>query len=147
MTVAVAFALIGGVILIGFLANLLFRLTRISSVLLLIAIEVLLGPVTGWVTSGSLIVIAPFFGTIALLIILFEGGLELDILTVLQQAPRALFVDWRERQKLAAGSVEADMMISKQSLMPAAPLKRTKARGIVGTCFSPSRISLVIVLD
>ena len=89
MTVAVAFALIGGVILIGFLANLLFRLSRIPSVLLLIAIGVLLGPGTGWISSDSLVAIAPFFGTMALLIILFEGGLELDILTVLQQAPKA----------------------------------------------------------
>ena len=89
MTVAIAFALIGAVILIGFLTNLLFRLTRIPSVLLLIGIGILLGPVTGWVTSASLISIAPFFGTMALLIILFEGGLELDIESVMRQAPRA----------------------------------------------------------
>jgi cell volume regulation protein A len=89
MTVAISFALIGGVILIGFLAHLLFRVTKIPSVLLLIAIGVLLGPITGWVTSDALIGIAPFFGTMALLIILFEGGLELDIETVVRQAPRA----------------------------------------------------------
>jgi cell volume regulation protein A len=89
MTVAIAFALIGGVILIGFLANLLFRATKIPSVLILIAIGVLLGPVAGWITSNSLITIAPFLGALALLIILFEGGLELDISTVVRQAPKA----------------------------------------------------------
>ncbi len=92
MTVSIAFALIGGVILIGFFANLLFRLTKIPSVLLLIAIGVALGPITGWVTSSSLITIAPFFGTMALLIILFQGGLELDIESVVKEAPRAAFL-------------------------------------------------------
>lgn len=89
MTVSIAFAVIGGVILIGFFANLLFRLTKIPSVLLLISMGVVLGPATGWITSASLIEIAPFFGTIALLIILFEGGLELDLDSVLKQAPKA----------------------------------------------------------
>ena len=94
MTVAIAFAFIGGVILIGFFANLLFRVTKIPSVLLLMAIGVLLGPVTGLVTSGELVSIAPFFGTLALLIILFEGGLELDISSVLKQAPRATILSF-----------------------------------------------------
>jgi potassium/hydrogen antiporter len=89
MTVSVAFAVIGGVILIGFLANLLFRITKIPSVLFLIAMGVTLGPLTGWITSASLIRIAPIFGTVALLIILFEGGLELDIESVVRQAPKA----------------------------------------------------------
>lgn len=89
MSVPVLFALIGGVILVGFLANLLFRLTRIPSVLLLIAIGVVMGPVTGWIRSDALIAIAPFFGALALLVILFEGGLELEIGHVVRHAPRA----------------------------------------------------------
>lgn len=89
MSVPVLFALIGGVILVGFLANLLFRVTRIPSVLLLIAIGVVMGPVTGWIRSDALIAIAPFFGALALLVILFEGGLELEIGHVVRHAPRA----------------------------------------------------------
>ncbi|MDT8322678.1 MAG: cation:proton antiporter [Bacteroidota bacterium] len=89
MNVPIFFALIGGIILIGFLANLLFKLTKIPSVLLLMGIGVFLGPVTGWIASDQLVNIAPYFGTMALLIILFEGGLELDIMTVVRQAPKA----------------------------------------------------------
>ena len=79
----------GGIILVGFLANLLFRLTKIPSVLLLISLGVVLGPVTGIIASDLLVRVAPYIGTLALIIILFEGGLELDIATVLRQAPRA----------------------------------------------------------
>jgi cell volume regulation protein A len=88
MTVPLLFALLGSVILVGFLANLLFRLTKIPSVLVLIAIGVVLGPVTGWIRHDALLAIAPFFGAIALLVILFEGGLELDVAHVIRHAPR-----------------------------------------------------------
>lgn len=88
MTVPVLFALVGAVILLGFLGNLLFRLTHIPSVLLLIGIGVVLGPVTGWIRHDALIAIAPYFGAVALLVILFEGGLELDIAHVVRHAPR-----------------------------------------------------------
>ncbi|MFZ1729154.1 MAG: cation:proton antiporter [Bacteroidota bacterium] len=89
MNVPIFFALMGGIILLGFLANLLFKVTKIPSVLLLMGIGVFLGPVTGWLASDALLRFAPYFGTMALLIILFEGGLELDIRTVVKQAPRA----------------------------------------------------------
>jgi cell volume regulation protein A len=92
MTVAMLFALIGGVILLGFLANLLFRVTRIPSVLLLIGIGVVLGPVSGLIRSDALLAIAPFFGAAALLVILFEGGLELEIAHVIRHAPRTVLL-------------------------------------------------------
>ncbi len=88
MTVSMLFALVGTVILLGFLGNLLFKLTKIPSVLLLIAIGVMLGPVTGWIQHDALLDIAPYFGAAALLVILFEGGLELDIAHVIRHAPR-----------------------------------------------------------
>jgi cell volume regulation protein A len=92
VTVPLLFALLGTVILVGFLANLLFKLTKIPSVLVLIAIGVVLGPATGWIQHDALLTIAPFFGAVALLVILFEGGLELDIAHVVRHAPRtALF--------------------------------------------------------
>ena len=88
MSVPVLFALVGTVILLGFLGNLLFRLTKIPSVLLLVAIGVVLGPVTGWIRHDALLSIAPYFGAVALLVILFEGGLELDLAHVVRHAPR-----------------------------------------------------------
>jgi cell volume regulation protein A len=88
MTVPLLFALVGVVILVGFLANLLFRVTKIPSVLVLVGIGVLLGPVTGWLRHDALLTIAPFFGGLALLVILFEGGLELEIGHVVRHAPR-----------------------------------------------------------
>ncbi|MFO7693410.1 MAG: cation:proton antiporter [Vicinamibacterales bacterium] len=88
MTVPLLFALVGSVILVGFLANLLFRVTKVPSVLLLVGLGVVLGPVTGLIRSDALLAIAPFFGAAALLVILFEGGLELEIVHVARHAPK-----------------------------------------------------------
>lgn len=112
MTVPVLFALVGLIILAGFLANLLFRVTKIPSVLALIGIGVLLGPVTGWIQNDSLLAIAPYFGAIALLVILFEGGLELEIGHVVRHAPRtAIFTTVVFAVSMAAVSAVAHLAV------------------------------------
>lgn len=86
------FVMVGGVIVAGFLGNLLFKFAKIPSVLLLMAIGVLLGPVFNIVQSDLLFDFAPYFGTVALIIILFEGGLDLEIDTVVQQFGKAILL-------------------------------------------------------
>lgn len=86
------FVMVGGVIVAGFLGNLLFKFAKIPSVLLLMGIGVLLGPVFNIVQSDLLFDFAPYFGTVALIIILFEGGLDLEIDTVVQQFGKAILL-------------------------------------------------------
>lgn len=86
------FVMVGGIIVAGFLGNLLFKFAKIPSVLLLMAVGILLGPVFGIVKSDLLFDFAPYFGTVALIIILFEGGLDLEIETVVQQFGKAIFL-------------------------------------------------------
>lgn len=86
------FVMVGGIIVAGFLGNLLFKFAKIPSVLLLMTIGILLGPVFNIVQSDLLFDVAPYFGTVALMIILFEGGLDLDIDTVVQQFGKAIFL-------------------------------------------------------
>ncbi len=84
--------LLGGIIGVGFIGNLFFERTRIPSVLLLIAIGIVLGPVTRIVPPETVRPFMPFFGAIALTIILFEGGLDLDLQHTLRQAGRAVLL-------------------------------------------------------
>lgn len=71
------FLLAGIIIFIGFFGTLFFQKTRIPDVLFLIIIGVLLGPIAGWIKAVDLENITPYFGRLALIIILFEGGLHL----------------------------------------------------------------------
>jgi Na+:H+ antiporter len=73
------FALLGGLIVLAFTANRLFRHTRIPDHVVLIVIGVLLGPVFHWIDVEKLKPVTQAFGTLALIVILFEGGLELKL--------------------------------------------------------------------
>ncbi|MCG3155856.1 MAG: hypothetical protein DKINENOH_02464 [bacterium] len=84
--------LLGGIIGVGFIGNLFFERTRIPSVLLLIAIGIVLGPLTRIVPPELVRPFMPAFGAVALTIILFEGGLDLDIRHTLRQAGRAILL-------------------------------------------------------
>ncbi len=85
MEVVIIFLIAGTIILIGFLGSLSFERTRIPDVLALLGTGVLLGPVFGLVETQTLTAFAEYFGLFALMIILFEGGMDIDIDRLLKE--------------------------------------------------------------
>ena len=79
MEIAFVFLIAGAVILIGFLGSLSFERTSIPDVLLLLGIGIILGPALKLVDLATLTGFAEYFGLFALMIILFEGGMDIDI--------------------------------------------------------------------
>ena len=69
----------------GFAGRALFQKTRIPDIPILLGIGVLLGPVLHLVETPMLIPLAPYIGTLALLVIMLEGGMSLDVDRVLRQ--------------------------------------------------------------
>ncbi len=67
-----------------------FRWTRVPDVVVLMAAGVLLGPVFHLAKPAQFVQITHAFGTLALLLILFEGGLELNIRQTLRHFPGGL---------------------------------------------------------
>lgn len=90
----VTFALIlaGGIIVIGFLGNYLFKRTGIPDMLFLIILGLLIGPVTGLVDGNSLTSFAPYLAALALVFILFDGGMAMNIYRVFSESPRAVIL-------------------------------------------------------
>ena len=86
------FALLGGLLVLAFISNRLFRYTRIPTVVVLIATGLLLGPALGWVDAARFEGVTQAFGTLALILILFEGGLELDIRDTVRHFPGGLLL-------------------------------------------------------
>lgn len=76
---------VGCLSLLGFLGDRMFQKTGFPDVLLLLVVGTLLGPVLGLVDARNLSLITPYFGTLALIFILFDGGLELDFNIILRQ--------------------------------------------------------------
>ncbi len=90
LSVETVLGLIGVVILVGLAGEVGFKRTGIPSVLFLMGLGVLLGPVLGYADAQQVSKLAPYLGTLALIIILFDGGLNLQFMKVLQETPLAL---------------------------------------------------------
>ena len=85
MKVPFVYAVAGLIILAGVGGKALFRKTRIPDIPVLLGIGVLLGPVLHLVHGDALLPLAPYVGTLALLMIMLEGGMNLDVDRVVGQ--------------------------------------------------------------
>ncbi len=90
MNLTSLFGLLGGLLVLAFAANRLFRWTRIPDVVVLMATGVVIGPVLGWARPDQFKDVTHAFGTLALILILFEGGLDLNIRETLSHFPGGL---------------------------------------------------------
>lgn len=81
------FAFLGALLALAFVANRLYRLTRVPDVIVLMAVGLVLGPVLHWVHAVQFEGVTHILGTLALILILFEGGLELNLRDTLRHFP------------------------------------------------------------
>lgn len=79
MPVSFVFLIAGVIILLGFFGSFLFERTKVPDVLILMAVGVVLGPVSGLFSTGNMTHFAEYFGAFALMVILFEGGMDMDL--------------------------------------------------------------------
>ncbi|MGV8078959.1 MAG: cation:proton antiporter [Syntrophales bacterium] len=84
MEVVLLFFIAGAIILVGFLGNVAFEKFKIPDVLVLLGIGVVLGPVFNLIDHRLLSSFAESFGMFALIVILFEGGMDVKIRTLIQ---------------------------------------------------------------
>lgn len=75
--------LLGGLLFLAFAAEGLFARLRLPPVVVLVLAGLILGPVAHVLPAGRFLAVAPHFGALAFLLILFEGGLDLDLTAVL----------------------------------------------------------------
>ena len=76
----------GVVIFLGVAGEAFFKKTGIPDVAFLMVLGVILGPVLGIIQPEAVIQVVPYFAALALIIIMFDGGLNLDIKHVIKTA-------------------------------------------------------------
>ncbi len=86
------FGLLAALLMLAYVANRLSRLTRVPDLIVLLLIGVTLGPILHWVPSASFQGVIDVFGTLALILILFSGGVELRLRQAARHAPAALLL-------------------------------------------------------
>jgi cell volume regulation protein A len=92
MTAVQIIGFIGILLIIGFLADYLFRKARFPDILILVALGYLIGPAFHIVNPSDIAPASQIIASLALVVILFNGGLDLEFAKVLSSAPRALIL-------------------------------------------------------
>jgi cell volume regulation protein A len=92
MALNLFFALLGGLLVLAFVANRLVRFTGVPDVIILMATGVLIGPVLHWINPEIFRSATQGFGSLALILILFEGGLELKLREIVSHFGGGLFL-------------------------------------------------------
>src|SRR3990167_693576 len=90
MTTALVILFVGLLVFLSHFLTTLFEKTRIPDVLPLVALGLLIGPVTKLVTPEAFGKVGPVFTTVALVIILFESGLGLEVASLREAMSRML---------------------------------------------------------
>jgi cell volume regulation protein A len=92
MEMARIFGLPALLLIIAFGANRLSKLTRVPDIIVLLGIGITLGPILHWVHATTFQGAVRILGTFALVLILFEGGLELRLRQALRYLPAGLLL-------------------------------------------------------
>ena len=87
-----AFLVAAVIIIFGFLGEEFFKRTNIPDPLLLLLLGVIMGPIFGFFAQEQLLAITPYFSALALMIILFDGGLNMNINDAVRNSPRAIIM-------------------------------------------------------
>ena len=74
------------VIILGVLGEAFFKKTGVPDILFLMMLGIVIGPVLGIIQPEAVLEIVPYFAAVALIIIMFDGGLNLHIGKVLKTA-------------------------------------------------------------
>ncbi|MEM1551716.1 MAG: cation:proton antiporter [Candidatus Bathyarchaeia archaeon] len=137
--VTLALALAGSIIVIGFLGNYFFERTGFPDMIFLIVLGMLVGPMAKLVDTGFIMPLAPYFAALALVFILFDGGMAMNIYRVFTESPRATVL-------AVAGfglSVAATTLFAALLLMPDKPVTYSI---LLGTILGGSSSIVVISL-
>ncbi len=97
MDVISALIILGVIMVLGFIGNYIFNRTQIPSIVWLLLFGLVVGAFFRFesfqVTYPELLMtISSFFGAIAIVIILFDGGINTDIYQLFKGAPRGLLL-------------------------------------------------------
>ncbi len=87
-TTLLSLLLLAAIFLLGFFGNQFFKKTKISDILILIIVGLLFGPIFNVIPVSIIEILrglAPVFATIALIVLLFDGGLYLNFRKVLTE--------------------------------------------------------------
>jgi len=104
------FGIPAALLVVAVVANRLSRWTRVPDIIVLLLIGVGLGPILHWVDLSHFSVVR-VLGMLALILILFEGGLELRLKETIRYSPGAMLLAVLIRRHKAKKNATADNIV------------------------------------
>lgn len=92
MDSAIAITSIGLIIFLSYFLSRFFKKTKIPDVLPLFLLGIIIGPLTGWVKLSHFGNLGGIFATLALLVILFESGIDIHLRRLFKSFHRTLLL-------------------------------------------------------
>mgnify|MGYP000884519721 CR=1 FL=1 len=92
MDLTLAIISTGGIAFLGYLLAFIFKKTNIPDVLPLVLIGILIGPISGLVNLSFFGQLGPILAVLALILILFEGGMEMNFRELGQSFSRSIIL-------------------------------------------------------
>lgn len=92
MDLTLAIISTGGIAFLGYLLAFLFKKTNIPDVLPLVLIGILIGPISGLIDLSFFGQLGPILAVLALILILFEGGMEMNFRELSQSFSRSIIL-------------------------------------------------------
>jgi len=80
---------VAGILLLGAVGEVMFRRTGIPDVIWLVVAGAVIGPIGGIVSRDELTTIAPYFAAFTLVVIMFQGGVSLNLRDLAHSAARS----------------------------------------------------------
>jgi len=85
-------ALFGATIVVGYIGSLIFSRTKIPDILWLLIFGLIIGPLLGLVDRGLFLAISPILAALAILLILFDAGLNMDFYQMVRSFSRSILL-------------------------------------------------------
>ena len=149
LDITLALIILGVIMLLGFIGNFIFDRTQIPSIVWLLVFGLIVGFIFNVrnIDPNLLMTVSKFFAAIAIVIILFDGGINIDLYKLFKGAPRGLLLT----VSAFSLSILATMLIVvalSATIIPSIPLENSVTVGIimgaiVGGTSSPIVIPLV----
>ncbi len=142
--------ILGAIMILGFIGNFIFNRTQIPSIVWLLVFGLIVGFVFNkYITANPdlIMTISKFFAAVAIVIILFDGGINTDLYQLFKGAPRGLFLSISAFSLSVLATMVIVILLSG-IIVPGVSLRNTIVVGlilgsIIGGTSSPIVIPLV----
>ena len=132
LDVTLALIILGIIMLLGFVGNFIFNRTQIPSIVWLLVFGLIVGFIFNVrnIDPNLLMTVSKFFAAIAIVIILFDGGINTDLYQLFKGAPRGLLLTI----SAFSLSILATMLIVvalSATIVPSIPLENSVIIGVI----------------